>query len=595
MESKKRQHLRTLFLTLILIFSSINNVVFSADKKFPQKIKWKTDPNALEYKVELRKIGGKSTFTKTTGSYMELSLPAGDYEYRVYVYDILGRESSVSAWKKFTILKAAEPEISVQEEKSRLEKSESDLSLDVAISSVTRESTVELVNVKTNEKVKGTLQIEKTSGKSGGETERATGITFPSVESGEWKIRITNPSGLSSESVPIRIVEPEPVIVAEEIQTEIPKEQKEEQKEEPNEPNEEIQPEIQQNETAEKTEAEQKQKPEPEKEIVIVEKFIEPEPKLDERQPKFIDNESEPTFLEDGRSFTLKVDADKVSEESVVELFDEKTGETVRGKITVRAVKVTFPETREGNWKLRITNTGGESDTARNIVAVGENPANREERIRAEEEARLRAEEEARRIAEEEEKRRIEEEKRRKKLEPYKCKDIFFMVGGGIGAKIYDGTLTDYDSSALDLTANAQIFYLAWKWKWQRLGFGLSSSYFTLDSGTSYYETNSRFITALANGIYQVAIVPEKEFIQATVKAGPSFLMRKISFSDNGYGNTQEDSSFFGYPTVGFGLSFFMIPMKFFTFEVGVDYTHVFMNGFKTGIIEPRIAIGLRL
>lgn len=66
MESKKRQLLRTLFLTLILIFSSINNVVFSADKKFPQKIEWKTDPNALEYKVELRKIGEKSTFTKTT-------------------------------------------------------------------------------------------------------------------------------------------------------------------------------------------------------------------------------------------------------------------------------------------------------------------------------------------------------------------------------------------------------------------------------------------------------------------------------------------------------------------------------------------------
>ena len=73
---------------------------FAAEQgKILQKLEWVADENALEYKVEIRpQKGGNSTFVTTSDNFVEVHLAAGSWRYRVYTYDVLGRESAVSSW-----------------------------------------------------------------------------------------------------------------------------------------------------------------------------------------------------------------------------------------------------------------------------------------------------------------------------------------------------------------------------------------------------------------------------------------------------------------------------------------------------------------
>ncbi|MBR1715159.1 MAG: hypothetical protein IJ717_09485 [Treponema sp.] len=573
MESRiKTAVLMTFFAVLAFCFPA---KIFPAEKDFQQRIEWKADKNALEYKVELRKVGGKSSFTTTTDSYMNLSLPAGDYEYRVYVYDILGRQSSVSAWKKFTILKANEPEISIGNPDG-VENSQDGVNMDVVVESITAESKVELVNTETNESVQGEMTIERGDGKNGEEVDKASAVTFPSVESGEWRIRITNPSGLSSVSVPIRITKAEEKESAKEDT---------EKNDEPEKSGGKTEAEGTPEEGIAKTEdmAEETDGKDAQSQAEIRTVVVQAEPEKDMRQPKFISNEKEPSYLEDGRSFEINIDADKVSEDSVVELYDEKTGEVVKGKITVRGVKVTFPETKEGEWKLRITNSGGKSDTASQNITIGENPANKS--------AREQAEEEKRRLEEE---RRRQEEEKRKKAEPYRCRDVFVMASLGLSFAPYGELFSEHDDSPVNPTLDARAFCFPFKWQRQRVGLGVSVSYFSMDESNSYYDSRFNIFSTAFMGIYQFKLT-EKMYVSADARLGTALLSRNMEYTNDAGLREQPGRDLFAYPEVGCGLSLFLVPKKFLALEFGIEFTHIAVKGIGTGTIEPRISAGLRL
>lgn len=176
----------------------------AAGSKFKQRLEWSADKNALEYKVEIRS-GGKITETFTTSdNFVNLNLPAGNYEYRVSVYDFLGRQQDVSAWQKFEISKANEPVFKNVESAAEVDVSAgSKIVLPVEVDNVAAGATVTLVNVKTGEKIKGALSLSSAaagavaSGKS--ETAKAS-AEFPKISAGEWKLVVENPSGLKSES-----------------------------------------------------------------------------------------------------------------------------------------------------------------------------------------------------------------------------------------------------------------------------------------------------------------------------------------------------------------------------------------------------------
>ena len=571
--------------------------------KFSQKIEWKSDKNALEYRVEMRPVGGKSEFRTTTDSFIELSLPAGEYEYRVYVYDLLGRQSSVSGWKRFSVIKAAEPEINIPRNSTKsasVDERSGEMSMDVSVGSITPESKVELINERTKERVSGKLQVKAADGSARGEVYSATSVTFPPVESGEWRLKITNPSGLSSESAPITIKKSPTA-------SEIAK------------ANAPIYLEFENQETGQKMRVPLNVRDEGGSQTLGEGTWkvnltdsdgklrispplnVEGKPTYDEK-PKFLSNDTEPTFLPDGRSFEISLDAEKVSADSTVELFDPKTGESVRGELSVHGVKAQFPETREGDWQLKVTNSGGKSDTAGRKVSVGESPANRALREKAEaerlaeqrriEEEKRRAEEEKRRA--EEEKKRLEEEARRK-AEPYKCKEIFCMVGGGIDLSPYDGTFFDYRDSSVTFSLNAKAFYLPFRGERHRAGFGLSASLFTMSEKAEFYDSSVLSVLPMLMGVYQFKISERREiYLSADARLGPALMNRKLEYTEDAGIRESPGITTMVYPAAGFGLSLFLVPRKFLALEIGVEFTHIFMDGISTGIIEPKIGAGIR-
>ncbi len=221
------------------IFSTIKYSLFCAifavcvlplsSADFSQRLEWKADKNVLEYKVEVQPSSGNlKTFT-TEKNYVELSLPAGKYRYRIHAYDFLGREARVSEWADFEILKASTPEIKLPQKSVDLGSDSKTLEMPVTISDVTGATSVELVNEETGKVIKGVL-VGVGSTAIGSEVARASMAQFKNVPEGSWKLRVTNPSGLASESPAFSVVDRPRIVRAEEAATK--KAEKERQAEE---------------------------------------------------------------------------------------------------------------------------------------------------------------------------------------------------------------------------------------------------------------------------------------------------------------------------------------------------------------------------
>ena len=176
--------------------------LLSADEpKFSQRIEWRANANALEYKVEIQNVAtdAVSSFT-TEKTFAELSLAPGNYRYRVTVYDFLGRKATTSAWTAFSVIQAARPEIRSIEKNVTAPDADERLEIAVDIANVSADSVVELVG----ENVTGELGISGSGGKD--EKERASKVYFQDVPPGKWRLRVTNASGFSTDSDMIEIV-----------------------------------------------------------------------------------------------------------------------------------------------------------------------------------------------------------------------------------------------------------------------------------------------------------------------------------------------------------------------------------------------------
>ena len=93
-----------IFKSAILIFLFLFSALLFGEEKFTQRLEWKSNANALEYKVELQNLSdGKSQTFSTEKSHLELSLSPAKYRYRVRAYDFLGKEASVSSWTEFEV------------------------------------------------------------------------------------------------------------------------------------------------------------------------------------------------------------------------------------------------------------------------------------------------------------------------------------------------------------------------------------------------------------------------------------------------------------------------------------------------------------
>ena len=90
---------------------------------FTQKLSWSSDPNVLEYKVEIKDSSGKIIETITTQeSFVELSLTHGKYKCRITAYDLLGRESVSTVWQDFEVISQKEEQARIAREKAEQER-----------------------------------------------------------------------------------------------------------------------------------------------------------------------------------------------------------------------------------------------------------------------------------------------------------------------------------------------------------------------------------------------------------------------------------------------------------------------------------------
>lgn len=201
MQSKK------LFVSTFIIFLftvMASYCLFAQENRFKQKLEWEADPNALEYKVEIKGPSSSSVskeFT-TQNCYVEFSMAPGEYLYRVFAYDFLGREASCTEWENFTITKALQPKVNLKDVNVTVDgNSKRPVTIPVDVASITDESTLVFVNTETGEKIEGKIN---TSIDEDGSVSSSS-VVFPNVSIGEWKMVVTNPSGLSTESEPVSV------------------------------------------------------------------------------------------------------------------------------------------------------------------------------------------------------------------------------------------------------------------------------------------------------------------------------------------------------------------------------------------------------
>ncbi len=201
MQSKK------LFVSTFIIFLftvMASYCLFAQENRFKQKLEWEAEPYALEYKVEIKGASSSSVSKEfiTQNCYVEFSMAPGEYLYRVLAYDFLGREASCTEWETFTITKALQPKVNLKDVNVTVDgNSKRPVTIPVDVASITDESTLVFVNTETGEKIEGIINTSKAEDGS----VSSSSVVFPNVSIGEWKMVVTNPSGLSTESEPVSV------------------------------------------------------------------------------------------------------------------------------------------------------------------------------------------------------------------------------------------------------------------------------------------------------------------------------------------------------------------------------------------------------
>ena len=191
--ANKTQKIR--FKQILLVLLLILPCAYAQEKTFVQRLEWLSDAGAFEYRVELQNLeDSKTQEFRTTNSFMEVNLPPGKYRYRVYVFDFLGRQTAVSSWENFEVLKAVKPEISSTVPEASVTDEKGTLELALDLSGLTEESKIELIA----EPIYGEVKEDE---------DGSVKVEFSDIPPGKWRVRITNPGGLSTESDVIEVQE----------------------------------------------------------------------------------------------------------------------------------------------------------------------------------------------------------------------------------------------------------------------------------------------------------------------------------------------------------------------------------------------------
>lgn len=200
---------RIIFLLFFIFFTE---KIYSQEKQLTQKLEWEKELNALEYKVEIEGITDLSIneYFITKNEYIELSLTAGRYKYRIIAFDFLGRLASVSPWKDFVVYKALKPNLIIDERLIINTKDNGPIKIPLQLSNVTEDTLIIAKNILNGEEIQGIINLE---------TENFSRmVTFPSIYDGQWNLYVENPCGLYTQSDVLHVLnKTNKVIISKEI------------------------------------------------------------------------------------------------------------------------------------------------------------------------------------------------------------------------------------------------------------------------------------------------------------------------------------------------------------------------------------------
>ncbi len=565
--------LKFLLFSLVVVFQA--SLFFAQPDKnseknpFEQKIQWEDDENASEYNVEIRNLKtGKTYNFETEENFINLNLSAGVYEYRVTVLNSFGRAQSTSEWSNFEIFQAKTPEIVKTQEKSVVPSGKNEkFSIDVDIKNVNEDSSVSLINEKTNQIVKGELILQESS-----DGTKALKAEFPKVSNGEWKLRVENPLGQNSESNSIDIVDQkteEARLAAEKAEQERIKAEQERlaKREEEKRLAEEARI---------KAEAEEKAR------LAAIAK-AEEEKRIAEELRIQQEKEELARKQEEARLAAEKAEQERIKAEQ--ELFAKREEEKrLAEEARIKA---------EAEEKARLAAIA-KAEEEKRIAEELHIQQEKEELARKQEESRLAAEKaEQERIKAEQE--RLEKDKKfAKKLESkknhVKVKRILGFYVAAEGGIFFSPFFDEFSDGEILPFAGLKMGFVPELKNPNRIGLEFDALVSKYNLTTSDYDYSDKFGFLRANILYQRQIY--KNILKLNFHAGGNlmFIQNFMDYKDSE--NIKKDA-FYGYAGVQGGTSL-VFTAKNLLLEVGADYNYVFIDGMSTDFLSPCVSVGFR-
>ena len=548
---KNKFFLKKRFFSLIvcLFFAAGTSLLYAQTKSknaktySTQTLRWSADPNVLEYRIEIQDISGNIIQTVTTeNNSLEISLPNGKYKYKITAYDLLGRESVNSGWNQLEVLKASQPAISMEQTLESLEEDGKTLELDVEIKDVTTGSKVELVNPETGETIAGNLLIDSAIDADASEVLHASKSHFENVPEGKWQLVVTNPSGLFSESEPFEVQDT----------------MKEKRL------------------AAEKSEKERLERERLEAERIEQERLAAEQERLERERLEAERIEQERLAAEQERLERERLEAERIEQERLAEELAEQ--ERIAAELAAREK---LENDVAANPNVPVNGLKYSDD----IISIAS-------QIFEEEEMNDDYYDDLE-IPDDEE---IEAQRKAERHEKWLNYDRKFYVNAGVGANfcLYDNDfISKYFMNGFTPSFTARIDFLPiHKNKW-RFGLEIAGSRTCYTYSNVYYDLKLDMNMLQTNLIYRFSFAKNKLWLSVKGGGGISLMQTNLIFKVE-TSEKHNISENFAYFMAGGGLSLTIVPKQLIIFEIGADYTNIFMNDVSTGLISPYITAGIR-
>lgn len=548
---KNKLFLNKRFFSLIvcLFFAAGTSLLYAQTKSKNAKtystqiLRWSADPNVLEYRIEIQDISGNIIQTVTTeNNSLEISLPNGKYKYKITAYDLLGRESVNSGWNQLEVLKASQPAISMEQTLESLEEDGKTLELDVEIKDVTTGSKVKLVNPETGETIAGNLLIDSAIDADASEVLHASKSIFENVPEGKWQLVVTNPSGLFSESEPFEVQDT----------------MKEKRL------------------AAEKAEKERLERERLEAERIEQERLAVEQERLERERLETERIEQERLAAEQEILERERLEAERIEQERLAEELAEQ--ERIAAELAAREK---LENDVAANPNVPVNGLKYSDD----IISIAS-------QIFEEEEMNDDYYDDLE-IPDDEE---IEAQRKAERHEKWLNYDRKFYVNAGVGANfcLYDNDfISKYFMNGFTPSFTARIDFLPFhKNKW-RFGMEIAGSRTCYTYSNVYYDLKLDMNMLQTNLIYRFSFAKNKLWLSVKVGGGISLMQTNLIFKVE-TSEKHNISENFAYFMAGGGLSLTIVPKQLIIFEIGADYTNIFMNDVSTGLLSPYITAGIR-